>query len=73
LGRQAVIGGIINSGPGTAYTFTFSWPPTTGGAWALFSTTDGATENLLRSGTYTVAGAASVKPAGAKRVGDIRH
>ena len=73
VGKQAIIGGVINSSPGAVYTFTFSEPLVTGGTWASFVTTDGVTETPLATGTYTVTGAASATPATSKRVTDTRR
>ena len=55
-GRLVTVGGVFNSNANTVYTLDLQYPLVTGGAWHMYSTTDGSVLQDLGGGTYTVEG-----------------
>ncbi len=65
VGNVKGFGGAIVAGvqspdvPGTQYVLQIAYPLLTGGAWLLYTTTDGISLKKVESGTYTVQGTAT--------------
>jgi hypothetical protein len=65
----AIVAGILSPNtPDVQYVIQIAYPLVTGGAWTLYSTSDGVSIKKLNSGTYTVEGTADKGNSGTRSV-----